>query len=45
MSVRVRQCNRCLHDWALRGVDEPSICPKCKSPYWNKERKHKVKVV
>ncbi len=34
-------CERCSHRWAPRGGarTEPSICPKCKSPYWNKPRK------
>ena len=38
------QCERCGHKWVPRGSDEePSVCPKCKSPYWNKPRKRKVK--
>ena len=33
------QCERCGHKWIPRGKEEPSVCPNCKSPYWNKPRK------
>jgi predicted Zn-ribbon and HTH transcriptional regulator len=35
------RCERCGHEWVPRGeVDtEPRVCPKCKSPYWNRARK------
>jgi len=35
-------CERCAHEWVPRassGTDEPKVCPKCKSPYWNVPRK------
>ena len=34
------KCDRCKHEWFPRSkIDElPTICPKCKSPYWNKPR-------
>jgi predicted Zn-ribbon and HTH transcriptional regulator len=33
-------CERCRHDWIPRDIDnEPRVCPKCKSPYWNKPRR------
>ena len=31
-------CKRCEHDWIPRRDAVPTICPKCKSPYWNRER-------
>jgi len=31
-------CKRCGHVWIPR-QREVVICPKCKSPYWNRERK------
>ena len=36
------KCNRCSHEWVPRKgtVGEPRVCPKCKSPYWNKPRKN-----
>ena len=34
-------CKRCGHTWHPRSVKEPKICPKCNSPYWNKERRSK----
>jgi hypothetical protein len=34
------RCGRCQHEWLPRTPDEkPKACAKCKSPYWNKERK------
>ena len=36
------KCERCEHEWIPRNtVDEPRVCPLCKSPYWNKPRKNK----
>jgi predicted Zn-ribbon and HTH transcriptional regulator len=36
------RCERCGHEWAPRekreADDLPTICPKCKSPYWNRPR-------
>jgi predicted Zn-ribbon and HTH transcriptional regulator len=34
------ECERCGHRWIPRATteDTPTICPKCKSPYWNKPR-------
>lgn len=38
------RCERCSHQWLPRSTTEgdPTICPKCKSPYWNKPRINKV---
>lgn len=34
------RCERCNHEWIPRDVEqEPAVCPKCKSPYWNRPRK------
>lgn len=35
------RCDRCDHEWIPRGdgEEEPRVCPKCKSPYWNRPRK------
>lgn len=32
-------CFRCYHTWKRRRPNNPKICPKCNSPYWNKPRK------
>ena len=38
-------CERCSYRWGSRtgtGVrtkTDPRVCPKCKSPYWNRPRK------
>jgi len=34
------RCERCEHQWVPRSKDEePRVCPKCKSPYWNTPRR------
>jgi DNA-directed RNA polymerase subunit RPC12/RpoP len=35
------KCLRCGHKWVPRVIldREPTICPNCKSPYWNKPRR------
>lgn len=32
-------CLRCGHHWIPRKPERPRICPKCKSPYWDKPRR------
>jgi len=31
-------CKRCNHTWLPRKNAIPTICPKCKSPYWSKDK-------
>jgi predicted Zn-ribbon and HTH transcriptional regulator len=31
-------CERCSHKWLPRSEDKPTVCPRCKSPYWNNPR-------
>jgi len=35
------QCERCGHKWYPHRdtKNEPRVCPKCKSPYWNVPKK------
>jgi hypothetical protein len=35
------RCERCSHEWIPRGVveEEPRVCPKCRSPWWNRPKK------
>jgi len=41
MTVWGFRCERCEHEWIPRDKDEePRVCPKCKSPYWNRPRKN-----
>lgn len=35
-------CKRCKHIWIPRANKKPKVCPKCKSPYWDIERRNKV---
>jgi hypothetical protein len=35
-------CERCSHRWYPKNQDFlPAVCPKCKSPYWNRKRRKK----
>lgn len=31
-------CKRCHHQWIRRKDELPRTCPKCKSPFWDKEK-------
>lgn len=31
-------CSRCNHTWHPRTDNRPEVCPKCKSPYWDRPR-------
>ena len=31
-------CLRCGWFWIRRADRNPDVCPRCKSPYWNKPR-------
>lgn len=38
------KCGRCGHEWMSRDKEgDPTVCPKCKSAYWNKPRKRRLK--
>ena len=40
ITVMGYRCERCGHEWLPRDEkQEPKVCPKCKSPYWNMPRK------
>jgi len=40
ITVMGYRCERCSHEWIPRDADEePKVCPKCKSPYWNTPRR------
>jgi DNA-directed RNA polymerase subunit RPC12/RpoP len=34
----MRICLRCGHNWRPRKDDPPVQCPRCRSPYWDRER-------
>jgi predicted Zn-ribbon and HTH transcriptional regulator len=39
-TVTLYICERCGHKWIPKQLDvEPRVCPKCKSPYWNRPKK------
>lgn len=33
------RCSRCGHEWVPRKEGHPTVCPKCKSPFWDRERR------
>ena len=39
--MKTNTCTRCGHKWYPRTPERPRVCPKCKSPYWDKPRKVK----
>jgi Zn finger protein HypA/HybF involved in hydrogenase expression len=42
IKIDAYKCERCKHIWRPRKLDdEPRVCPKCKSPYWNVPKKPK----
>ena len=41
LEVEGYRCERCKHEWQARGKEEPRVCPKCKSPYWDTPKKSK----
>ena len=40
IDIKKLKCKRCSHEWFPRGI-EVRICPKCKSAFWDRERKSK----
>ena len=34
---------RCGHEWLPRYEDRPRVCPKCKSPNWDRPKKFERK--
>jgi rubrerythrin len=39
VAMDVYHCDRCNHEWMIRGAHEPITCPKCRTPYWNIPRR------
>ena len=44
MRVKIKkiECKRCGYKWIPR-KEEIRICPKCKSPYWDRDRRIEIK--
>ena len=40
VDINKLRCKRCGHEWTPR-QEVVRICPRCKSPYWDKKRKIK----
>jgi len=39
--VVILECKRCGWKWSPRKKDDVRLCPKCKSAYWDTEKKKK----
>ena len=40
VEVLAWKCERCEHVWLGRDMSQPpKVCPKCKSPYWDRPRR------
>jgi predicted Zn-ribbon and HTH transcriptional regulator len=37
MTVLACRC-RCGHEWTSRDPEKPRVCPKCKSPNWDRPK-------
>jgi predicted nucleic-acid-binding Zn-ribbon protein len=37
-TIRERTCLRCGYTWFPRKHGTPKNCPKCRSPYWDREK-------
>jgi len=42
ITMKGYQCTRCNHTWVPRDKGKPMVCPKCKSPYWDKPRQNET---
>lgn len=37
------ECERCTHQWVPRNrTRAPKVCPRCKSPYWDRKRRSEM---
>lgn len=45
IEITVLSCRcRCGHEWVARQAERPLVCPKCKSPRWDKPKLYERKV-
>lgn len=44
ITVMGYRCTRCRHEWVpmKASSNPPRVCPKCKSPYWDRERQREA---
>lgn len=38
INIKGNKCYRCEHIWIQREEGKPAVCPKCKSPYWDRPK-------
>lgn len=43
ITLKGYECERCGHKWVPRDEEKPTVCPKCKSPYWNRPKTDPIK--
>ena len=45
VEITVLACRcRCGHEWVTREPERPRVCPKCKSPNWDRAKLFERKV-
>lgn len=46
ITVMGYRCERCSNEWIPKDPEnEPAVCPKCKSPNWNRPRQSKASMM
>jgi Zn finger protein HypA/HybF involved in hydrogenase expression len=44
VEITVLKCRcRCGHEWIAKDNERPHVCPKCKSPRWDKPKLYERK--
>jgi Zn finger protein HypA/HybF involved in hydrogenase expression len=44
ITVKGFYCFRCNHEWIPNNAEiKPLVCPKCHTPYWDREKKLRKK--
>jgi len=43
ITITELKCKRCGWHWYPKSEKMPTVCPKCKSPYWFKDKKENNK--
>lgn len=38
IKISGHKCFRCGHEWRPKKMGIPKVCPKCKSPYWDRPK-------
>ena len=42
-TIKKHNCLRCGFEWYPRSTKRPTVCPECKSPYYDKPKGEKTR--